>query len=133
MTPALRCAPIRAMNTENVDYSRGGAPRRSFVQRLQRSVLVDSTVYEEVEHDESSMPQAAAVVALAALAGAIGAFAEVGFVRGLVQGFLLWGIGTGTVWLIGVLEFLSIIPQITSYRKKSAPIKESPTVQQSAV
>lgn len=102
------------MQTENVDYSDGSGPRRTFAQRLGRAMLVDSTVYEEVEHDPAALPQAAVVVGLAAIAGALGGFAEVGFVRGMVQAFVLWGLGTATVWLIGVrfLEHTSDFPEL---------------------
>jgi hypothetical protein len=90
------------VNLQNIDYSKGGAPRRSFVQRLRGAMLLDATVFEEVEHDVSALPQAVAVVALAALAGGIGGFSQVGFIGGLVQGFIVWGLGAAIVWVIGV-------------------------------
>jgi hypothetical protein len=102
------------MNLDNVDYSKGGAPRRSFAQRLRGALLVDATVYEEVEHDVAALPQAAAVVALAALAAGLGGFTQFGFVRGLLQVFVAWGVGAAVVWLIGVwlLRHTSDYPEL---------------------
>jgi hypothetical protein len=102
------------MNLENVDYSEGGAPRRSFLQRLRGALLIDATVYEEVEHDPASIGQAAVVVALAALSAGAAGFSDVSFVRGILMEFVLWGIGTGTVWVIGValLKHTSDFPEL---------------------
>jgi hypothetical protein len=102
------------VNLDNVDYSKGGGPRRTFGRRLWRALLVDATVYEEVEHDRSALPQAAAVVALAALAGALGGFAQLGFVRALVGGLVLWALGAAVVWAIGVrvLRHTSDYPEL---------------------
>lgn len=90
------------MNLENVDYSHGDSPHRSFLARLRGAMLVDASVYEEVEHDHGALPQAAAVVALAAVAGALAQPFGVGVVRSLIEAFLGWGIGTGIVWALGV-------------------------------
>ncbi|MFQ5699486.1 MAG: YIP1 family protein [Myxococcota bacterium] len=90
------------MNLENVDYSHGDSPRRSFLARLRGAMLVDASVYEEVEHDPSAMMQAAAVVALAAVAGALAQPFGAALGRSLVEAFLSWGIGTAIVWGLGV-------------------------------
>jgi hypothetical protein len=102
------------VNLENVDYSKGGAPQRSFAQRLRGAMFLDATVYEEVEHDVSALPQAAAVVALAALAGGIGGFPQVGLIGGMVQAFIVWGLGAAIVWVIGVqlLKHTSDYPEL---------------------
>jgi hypothetical protein len=77
-------------------------------------MLLDATVYEEVEHDLSALPQAAAVVALAAVAGGISGFPQVGFIGGVVQGFIVWGLGAAIVWVIGVrlLKHTSDYPEL---------------------
>ena len=46
--------------------------RHSFVERVIGALRLDAATYEEVEHDPSSLGQAAGVVAVAALAAAIG-------------------------------------------------------------
>lgn len=80
-------------------------PQRSFGQRLLAALRLDATVYEEVEHDPRALPQAAAVVGLAALAAALGAFGVVGvgaILGGLLGAFVSWMVWTALVWLIGV-------------------------------
>ena len=78
---------------------------RSFTERLIGALKLDASVYEEVEHDASAMGQAAAVVALGAVAGGIGA-AGMGGLGGVVGGVLFaffgWALGAAVVWLIGV-------------------------------
>jgi len=85
----------------------GGAPppaaRRSFGERFVAALKLDPTVYEEVEHDRDALGHAAAVVAIAAIAGAIvGATGHGGFLGGLVQSFASWLIWTAIVWIVGV-------------------------------
>ncbi len=78
--------------------------RHSFVQRLIGALRLDAATYEEVEHDPTSLGQAAGVVALAALAAAIGTASRggpgaVGAVIGALVGWLL---STGFIWVVGV-------------------------------
>lgn len=82
--------------------------RRSFSARLLAALKLDSTVYEEVEHDPEALGQAAAVVAFAALAAALGAIGVAGtrgVLAGLVSAFVTWVVWTALVWLIGVKLF----------------------------
>jgi len=82
-----------------------GGAARSFGARLVGAFKLDASVYEEVEHDTSAFGQAAAVVALSALAQAAGTFGETGgggALASLFGGFVGWFLGTGLVWLIGV-------------------------------
>lgn len=84
-----------------------GAPR-SFGQRLLAALQLDASVYEEVEHDRSALPQAAGVVALAAVATAFGAAGVVGvggMLGGLIVAFVTWIVWTALVWLVGVKVF----------------------------
>ena len=46
--------------------------RRSFLERILGALRLDADTYEEIEHDESALGQAVGVVALAAIAAAIG-------------------------------------------------------------
>jgi hypothetical protein len=78
--------------------------RHSFVQRVIGALRLDAATYEEVEHDPSSLGQAAGVVALAAVAAAIGTASRggpgaVGAVIGALVGWLL---STGFIWVVGV-------------------------------
>jgi len=60
------------------DHSSDPAPATPFLRRLWRATLLDAEIYEEVEHDRSATPQAAAVVLLAALGGGIGSWENAG-------------------------------------------------------
>jgi hypothetical protein len=77
---------------------------RPFSERFIGALKLDAGVYDEVEHDPSAMGQAAAVVALGALAQGLavvhGGFAPL--VGGVIGGLLGWVFGTAVIWLIGV-------------------------------
>ena len=77
---------------------------RSFGERLIGALKLDPSVYEEVEHDPDAMGQAAMVVALGAVAAAIGAMGSggAGVLGGIMAAFLGWAFGAGVVWLVGV-------------------------------
>jgi hypothetical protein len=80
-------------------------PRSSFLDRLVRVCRLDAHVFEEVEHDPSAMGQAAAVIALAALAQAVASLpvlGVMGVLAGVIGAFLGWFAGTAVIWLIGV-------------------------------
>lgn len=91
------------------DSSGAAAPpstQRSFVERLIGALMLDASVYEEVEHDPSALGQAVGVVALAALATAIGSpvvHGIGGFFSTLISSLIAWLVGTGVIWLIGVV------------------------------
>jgi hypothetical protein len=78
---------------------------RSFAERVIGALRLDAGIYDEIEHDPNALGQAAGVVALAALAAAIGSAGQIG-VGGavlLVLGSLLgWALSTAFVWLVGV-------------------------------
>jgi len=97
MTETTHAAP-RAM-------SRGA---RSFGERLIAALKLETALYEEVEHDQSALGQAAVVVGLAALASAVGALGVLGpgaILAGLVAAFVSWLVWTALVWLVGVKMF----------------------------
>jgi len=91
--------------------SPGGAQpgaHRPFGERFVAALKLDASVYEEVENDPDALPQAAGVVALAAVAGAIGMAGVTGaggLLSGLVAPFLGWLVWTALVWVIGVQAF----------------------------
>ena len=96
-----------------------GAPSaapRSFVERVLGALQLDASVYDEVEHDADALPQAAGVVALAALASGVGGVTAGG--GGLIAGVLLailgWLVVAGVVWLVGVriMEHSSDYPEL---------------------
>jgi len=78
--------------------------RHTFVERLLGALRLDAATYEEVEHDEGALGQAAGVVVLAAAAAAIGTATRgdggaVGAVFGALAG---WLISTAFIWVVGV-------------------------------
>jgi hypothetical protein len=77
---------------------------RSFIERLIGALRLDASVYDEVEHDPEALPQAAGVVALAAVAAGIGGAASGGggLIAGVVTAIAGWLLATGVVWLVGV-------------------------------
>jgi hypothetical protein len=80
-------------------------PRRSFGERLIGALKLDASVYDEVEHDPDALGQAAGVVALAAVAAALGSLPVGGgraLLLTLVSSFVGWLLGTAIIWGIGV-------------------------------
>ncbi|HLH24484.1 MAG TPA: YIP1 family protein [Chloroflexota bacterium] len=45
---------------------------RGLVERMRRAALLDATLYDEVEHDQSALPEAVLVVVIAAVASLLG-------------------------------------------------------------
>jgi len=79
----------------------------SFTERMIGAATLDVATYEEVEHDTTATGQAAGVVALAALAGAIGGFNEGGYgvIGGVVWSFIGWYIWSAVTLFIGTKVF----------------------------
>jgi hypothetical protein len=75
----------------------------SLIRRMKGAALLDVGVYEEVEADQTATTQAAIVVAIVAVAQAIGAAGEGG--RGIIGGLLAavvgWLLWAGITYLIG--------------------------------
>lgn len=75
----------------------------SLIRRMKGAALLDVSVYEEVEADQTATTQAAIVVAIVAVAQAIGASGEGG--RGIIGGLLAavvgWLLWAGITYLIG--------------------------------
>jgi hypothetical protein len=79
-------------------------PRRySWTERMVGAAKLDANMYEDVEADTAANGQAAGVVALVAVAQAIGAIGEgtLGLVTGVVSALVGWLIWAGVTYLIG--------------------------------
>lgn len=78
--------------------------QRSFVDRLIGAARLDSSVYEEVEHDRDATGQAAAVVvagSIAAGVAAIGDLGVAGLIFGVVGGLVGWAVYAWVTYFIG--------------------------------
>lgn len=75
----------------------------SLVDRMKGAAFLDVQTFEEVEHDGTATAQAAAVVAMVAVAQAIGAspFGLTGAVRGALAALVGWLAWAGITYLIG--------------------------------
>jgi hypothetical protein len=74
----------------------------SFQNRVIGVLKLDAATFEDIEHDTSALGQAATIVALAALASAIGWFwISGGVIRGVVVALFGWAVAAGLIWLIG--------------------------------
>ena len=80
-------------------------PTTSFMERVMGAMRLDAATYDEVEHDETALGQAAGVVVIGAIAAAIGAAGSGsgGSIIGAPLGALLgWLVSAVFVWFIGV-------------------------------
>lgn len=76
----------------------------TFSERMIRAARLDAQMYEEVEADETALPQAMGVVLLSSLAagiGMIGINGMAGIVLGTIGAFLGWYVWAVIVYLIG--------------------------------
>ena len=78
-----------------------------FTERMVGAATLDVPIYEEVEHDREATGQAAGVVALVAVASAIGAVGHGGFgiIGGLLSAFVGWFIWAAVTLFIGTRVF----------------------------
>ncbi len=75
-----------------------------FVDRMIRAAKLDIHLYEEVEADEKSMPQAMSVVVISSVAAGIGFMHEAGFIGlliGTIGSLLGWYIWAFLTYIIG--------------------------------
>jgi hypothetical protein len=79
------------------------SPRHSWTDRMKGAALLRSDTYEEVEADQTATGQAAGVVALVAVAQAIGGAGEggAGILGGAISALLGWLLWAGVTYLIG--------------------------------
>lgn len=76
----------------------------TFTERMIRAARLDRALYEEVEADETTLPQAMGVVLLSSVAAGIGVIAvngAGGLVVGTIGAFLGWYVWAVIVYLIG--------------------------------
>jgi len=81
--------------------------KSSLIERMLGAARLDIDTYEEVEHDTTATSQAATVVAIVALAAAIGGVrsGSGGLIAGLIGAFAGWLIWSGVTYLIGTALF----------------------------
>jgi hypothetical protein len=75
-----------------------------FLDRMIRAARLDPELYEEVEADEATLGQSAAVVAMSSLAvgiGVTGFGSATGLLMGTILALLGWFIWAGLIYLIG--------------------------------
>jgi hypothetical protein len=82
-------------------------PQRSLIERMMGAAMLNASVYEEVEADRSATGQAAAVVAIVAICGAIGQYSHggKGIIGAIVSAFIAWLLWAGLTYLIGTRMF----------------------------
>ena len=75
----------------------------SFIDRMKGAALLDVDIYEEVEADTSATLEAGGVVALVAVASAIGAIGSgsTAVIAGVVTAFVGWGLWAGITYIVG--------------------------------
>jgi hypothetical protein len=83
------------------------SPRHRWTNRMKGAALLHIDTYEEVEADQTATGQAAGVVALVAIAQAIGGAGEGGFgiFAGVLSALLGWLLWAGITYLIGAKLF----------------------------
>jgi hypothetical protein len=83
------------------------SPRHRWTNRMKGAALLHIDTYEEVEADHTATGQAAGVVALVAIAQAIGGAGEGGFgiFAGVISALLGWLLWAGITYLIGAKLF----------------------------
>jgi hypothetical protein len=81
--------------------------RHTLVERAIGAARLDNSTYEEVEADRGATGQAATVVAIAAVASAIGSYHEgsTGVIGALIGGIVGWLVWSGITYLIGTMFF----------------------------
>lgn len=76
----------------------------SLTDRMIGAAKLEIKTYEEIERDESALPQAMAVVAMSAVASGVGA-AGLGGLRGMIGGVIAalvgWFVWAGIIYLVG--------------------------------
>ncbi len=80
---------------------------KSFTDRMVGAATLDVPTYEEIEHDRAATGQAAAVVAIAAAASAIGSLGPAGgsLIGGVVTAFVGWMVWAAVTLAVGTLVF----------------------------
>ena len=79
----------------------------TLVDRMKGAAMLNVSTYEEVEHDHTATGQAAGVVAIAAVAQAIGSMGQGGggMISGLIGQLVAWALWAGLTYLVGTKLF----------------------------
>ena len=82
-------------------------PRHTWIERMKGAAFLHMDTYEEVEADQTATGQAAGVVALVAVAQAIGGASAggAGILSGAISALLGWLLWAGITYLIGAKLF----------------------------
>ncbi len=85
------------------DYQQIGGTRRNFTDRMFAAARLDSSLYNEVEHDHAATGQAAGVVGMVAVASALGGIGGggVNIIGGLIAALLGWFVWAGVTYVVG--------------------------------
>lgn len=83
------------------------AAQSPFVRRMIGAAMLDVNTYEEIEADTTATGQAAGVVAIVAVAGAIGGINRggAGVILGIISAFLGWAIWSAVTYFVGTKLF----------------------------
>jgi len=76
----------------------------NLVDRMVRAAKLDVSLYEEVEKDQTAMPQAMSVVAIASVAAGVGSLGVAGFsglIVGLIASLVGWFVWAFLTYFIG--------------------------------
>lgn len=78
------------------------------LSRMIRALKLDASVFEEVEHDQTAMGQAALVVVLVSLIGSLGGLMKAGvmaMIAGLIMALVGWVVWSCVTWFVGTTLF----------------------------
>lgn len=77
--------------------------QRSMIERMKGAAMLDAATYEEVEHDPTATAQAAGVVAIVAVASALGSWqlGPVAIAWAAVSALLGWGLWAAVTYVVG--------------------------------
>jgi hypothetical protein len=86
---------------------------RGLIARMRRAALLDPSLYDEVEHDQSAMPEAVLVVVIAAVAAGLGTALNpleegprhFGFVSEIVTMLINWVLWSYVTYFVGTRFF----------------------------
>ena len=105
MSGADPVKPAEPDNSGEPAGSAGSLPPRSFGGRVVGALRLDPKVYTEIEHDPSSLGQAAIVVTLVAAAAGLGnsiADSPNLVILSIFTNLAAWAFSAAIIWLVGV-------------------------------
>ena len=101
----------------------------SFTDRMIGAAKLEVKTYEEIEHDESALGQAMAVVALSVIASGIGS-AGLGGLRGIIGALIAaligWFVWAGVIYIVGTQALAE--PQTKGFTPTQEEVDEAQQV-----